>query len=66
MELSDFALGFITIILTCAVPWGYKVHGRLTAIEAIVKDNKTMETKLDFLRDFFHKMDVRLTKIEKD
>ena len=64
MVLSEILLILISLIMTGMVPWAYKVHGRLTAIEVGLNDSKELKITIAVLRDEIHRMDVRMAKIE--
>ncbi len=66
MEISDVLLGLISLIMTCSVPWAYKIHGRLTAIEVGLKDTREVRVTLEVLKSEMHRMDMRIVKVESE
>ncbi len=64
MDISEGLLILIACVTTSMLPWAYKVHGRLTAIEIGVKDAKELKVAISILREDMHRMDVRMAKIE--
>lgn len=64
MELSDFLIILISIVVTGMVPWGYVMHGRLTAIEVAVKQTAELRTQIQGLTQAVHGIELRLAKME--
>ncbi len=58
LELSNILLGvmtlsmtIITVILGCAIPWGYTIGSRLTKIETKIAGALSLQKELTDLRD---------------
>lgn len=64
MELSDFLIILISLIVTGMLPWGYMIHGRLTAIEVAVKETTQFRSQIATLSGDLHDLELRFAKVE--
>lgn len=65
MALSDFLIILISIVVTGMVPWGYMMHGRLTAIEVAVKETAQLRNQIQMQSNSIHEIELRLVKMEQ-
>lgn len=66
MALNEFLIILISVIVTGMVPWGYVMHGRLTAIEVAVKETSQLRVQISEMSQSVHNNELRLVRMENN
>jgi len=62
--LSEVLTILIAVIVSGMVPFGFVMHGRLSAIEVAVKETAQLRNKISSLTQSLHGLELRFAKIE--